>query len=247
MIRMPAAVKTASNASVYLASRSGGGLRLTGEGGLLGKLTKMVVEGALKGELDDHLGAAHSGKCHAKPSSAFHPYCPHELQCGPCSGESAGPIASRASSQEAGRDCNFNGVTPEMEETRGSRRPGHLAAGRGTGSCGRPAAGRQARAFPAAGPGIPAVTTGRVVLAVVTISAGPLDRAWAQSGSPAEASSPRERALRQNPAGELIVSAAKMNASVALPRDTDDAAGTVYRDPRVDGRCAGRDAPHRGN
>jgi hypothetical protein len=34
-----------------------GGLKLTGEGGLLGKLTKMVVEGALEGELDDHLGA----------------------------------------------------------------------------------------------------------------------------------------------------------------------------------------------
>ena len=33
-----------------------GGLRLTGEGGLLGRLTKMVVEGALEGELDDHLG-----------------------------------------------------------------------------------------------------------------------------------------------------------------------------------------------
>jgi putative transposase len=33
-----------------------GGLQLTGEGGLLGKLTKMVVEGALEGELDDHLG-----------------------------------------------------------------------------------------------------------------------------------------------------------------------------------------------
>jgi putative transposase len=33
-----------------------GGLQLTGEGGLLGKLTKMVVEGALEGEFDDHLG-----------------------------------------------------------------------------------------------------------------------------------------------------------------------------------------------
>jgi putative transposase len=33
-----------------------GGLRLTGEGGLLGKLTKMVIEGALEGELDGHLG-----------------------------------------------------------------------------------------------------------------------------------------------------------------------------------------------
>src|SRR5712691_9234173 len=35
-----------------------GGLQLTGAGGLLGKLTKMVVEGALEGELDDHLGYA---------------------------------------------------------------------------------------------------------------------------------------------------------------------------------------------
>ena len=33
-----------------------GGLKLTGQGGLLGRLTKMVVEGALEGELDDHLG-----------------------------------------------------------------------------------------------------------------------------------------------------------------------------------------------
>src|SRR6201981_2260059 len=33
-----------------------GGLQLTGEGGLLGKLTKMVVEGALEGELDGYLG-----------------------------------------------------------------------------------------------------------------------------------------------------------------------------------------------
>jgi putative transposase len=32
------------------------GLKLTGEGGLLGRLTKMVVEGALEGEMDDHLG-----------------------------------------------------------------------------------------------------------------------------------------------------------------------------------------------
>jgi transposase-like protein len=33
-----------------------GGLKLTGEGGLLGKLAKMVLEGALEGEMDDHLG-----------------------------------------------------------------------------------------------------------------------------------------------------------------------------------------------
>src|SRR5205809_3098419 len=35
-----------------------GGLKLTGEGGLQGKLTKMVVEGALEGDLDVHLGYA---------------------------------------------------------------------------------------------------------------------------------------------------------------------------------------------
>jgi putative transposase len=35
-----------------------GGLKLTGEGGLLGQLTRMVIEGALEGELDDHLGYA---------------------------------------------------------------------------------------------------------------------------------------------------------------------------------------------
>jgi putative transposase len=35
-----------------------GGLKLTGEGGLPGKLTKMVIEGALEGELDDHPGYA---------------------------------------------------------------------------------------------------------------------------------------------------------------------------------------------
>jgi putative transposase len=33
-----------------------GGLKLTGEGGLAGMLAKMVVEGALEGEPDDHLG-----------------------------------------------------------------------------------------------------------------------------------------------------------------------------------------------
>jgi len=32
------------------------GLQLTGEGGLLQKLTKLVMESALEGELDDHLG-----------------------------------------------------------------------------------------------------------------------------------------------------------------------------------------------
>ncbi|MFE3003132.1 IS256 family transposase, partial [Nocardia sp. NPDC059246] len=35
------------------------GLQLTGEGGLLGQLTKMVVESALDGEITDHLGYDH--------------------------------------------------------------------------------------------------------------------------------------------------------------------------------------------
>lgn len=34
------------------------GLRLTGEGGLLARLTKIVVESVLDGELDDNLGYA---------------------------------------------------------------------------------------------------------------------------------------------------------------------------------------------
>jgi len=38
-----------------------GGVKLTGEGGLLGKLTKMVDGGALEGELDDHLGYGKHG------------------------------------------------------------------------------------------------------------------------------------------------------------------------------------------
>ena len=40
-----------------LASRArAGGLQLTGEGGLLAKLTKRLVESALEGEITDHLG-----------------------------------------------------------------------------------------------------------------------------------------------------------------------------------------------
>jgi putative transposase len=32
------------------------GVRLTGPGGLLGRLTKLVLENALEGEMSDHLG-----------------------------------------------------------------------------------------------------------------------------------------------------------------------------------------------
>src|ERR1039457_705360 len=42
-----------------LAGRAvGAGLSLTGEGGLLQRLTKIVLEGALEGEMDAHLGYA---------------------------------------------------------------------------------------------------------------------------------------------------------------------------------------------
>jgi hypothetical protein len=38
------------------------GLRLTGEGGLLARLTKVVVESSLEGELDGHLGRGREGE-----------------------------------------------------------------------------------------------------------------------------------------------------------------------------------------
>jgi putative transposase len=42
-----------------------GGLKLAGEGGLLGRLTKMVIEGALEGEMDSHLGySKHAAEGH---------------------------------------------------------------------------------------------------------------------------------------------------------------------------------------
>jgi hypothetical protein len=37
------------------------GLRLTGEDGPLIRLTRMVVEGALEGEMGDHLAPLHAG------------------------------------------------------------------------------------------------------------------------------------------------------------------------------------------
>ncbi|QIS09251.1 hypothetical protein F5544_06700 [Nocardia arthritidis] len=42
-----------------VASARANGLQLTGEGGLLAQLTKMVVESALDGEITDHLGYDH--------------------------------------------------------------------------------------------------------------------------------------------------------------------------------------------
>jgi putative transposase len=51
-----------------------GGLQVTGEDGLLGRLTSMVIEGALEGELDDHLGYgkhARAGLPAAVPSGTF--------------------------------------------------------------------------------------------------------------------------------------------------------------------------------
>lgn len=40
----------------HLTHRAGADLQLAGEGGLLQKLTRLVMEFALDGELDDHLG-----------------------------------------------------------------------------------------------------------------------------------------------------------------------------------------------
>lgn len=39
-----------------MAQAKADGVSLTGEGGLLAQLTKLVLEGALEGELTDHLG-----------------------------------------------------------------------------------------------------------------------------------------------------------------------------------------------
>src|SRR6516164_10663283 len=56
------------------------GLQLTGPGGLLGRLTKVVLEGALEGEMDAHLGYAKhdpagrdSGNSHNGHRDAEHP------------------------------------------------------------------------------------------------------------------------------------------------------------------------------
>nr|WP_190816429.1 hypothetical protein [Saccharopolyspora pogona] len=59
------------------------GLRLTGEGGLLGRLTKLVTEAALAGEMDDHLGyGKHDpvGCLHWSPGRYAHPRLIHRFQ-----------------------------------------------------------------------------------------------------------------------------------------------------------------------
>lgn len=43
-------------AAQLVARASSQGVSLIGEGGLLGRLTKLVLEGALEGEMSDHLG-----------------------------------------------------------------------------------------------------------------------------------------------------------------------------------------------
>ena len=56
-----------------------GGLKLTGEGGLLGKLTKMVIEGALEGEMDNHLGYskhAPEGRDSGNSRNGYRGHCP---------------------------------------------------------------------------------------------------------------------------------------------------------------------------
>ena len=60
------------------------GLSLTGPGGLLGRLTKVVLESALEGEMDAHLGYAkhdRPGMAAGTPATASAP-----RQCSPMSG-----------------------------------------------------------------------------------------------------------------------------------------------------------------
>jgi putative transposase len=52
---MPDVVDEQLAAQLVAQARSQG-LNLVGEGGLLGKLTKMVLENALEGKISDHLG-----------------------------------------------------------------------------------------------------------------------------------------------------------------------------------------------
>jgi putative transposase len=53
----PASSATAEQLIAMLVDRARGeGLKLTGEGGLLQKLTKRILESALEGEITDHVG-----------------------------------------------------------------------------------------------------------------------------------------------------------------------------------------------
>ena len=53
----PASAVVDQKVVAELVARAGAeGLSLTGEGGLLAQLTKLVVESSLEGEMDDHLG-----------------------------------------------------------------------------------------------------------------------------------------------------------------------------------------------
>lgn len=75
-----------------------GWLKLTGESGLLGKLTKMAVVGALEDELDDHLGyvkndpAGRDGGNYLPPGRCGHRCArpgPADGPCGPRAGDGA--------------------------------------------------------------------------------------------------------------------------------------------------------------
>ena len=56
VVTMEVSVELADDLDEQLVDRAGAeGLKLTGEGGLRGRLTKVVVEFALENEIDDHL------------------------------------------------------------------------------------------------------------------------------------------------------------------------------------------------
>ena len=90
-----------------------GGLKLTGEGGLLGKLTKMVIEGALEGELDDHLG-----------------YGKHDLE-GRNGGNSRNGRAAEDGAHRYGTGGDFGAAGPGFQLRAENRRQKAAAADRG--------------------------------------------------------------------------------------------------------------------
>jgi hypothetical protein len=111
-----------------------GGLKLTGEGGLLGKLTKMVIGGALEGELDDHLGLLEA----TVPSPHDHPQRQTDLRPRRHQAEDGVTGSTRQSSTSPASPAAYSpsvAATPRLDNPPGIRHPGTgHGAGRRTGS-----------------------------------------------------------------------------------------------------------------
>ncbi|AWK76299.1 hypothetical protein CBI38_33120 (plasmid) [Rhodococcus oxybenzonivorans] len=78
------------------------GLQLTGDGGLLAMLTKLVVESALEGEMDDHLGygkndSAGRDSGNSATADAPRPCCPRpDRLSSPCPVTGIPPLSRRS-------------------------------------------------------------------------------------------------------------------------------------------------------